>query len=241
MVRAALLIGAPALKDHPYLNGVDSDILGMKQFLQTPNGGSWRSSEIHELKNPTKATVRAMLNKLGGSAEYLMTLFGGHGHIPSGSVTHLCINDDEEISIDEIFPATKRQTLIVDTCRHVSPIIKLSKAELAVLEARSEDYQYAATCRILFDKAISSAEEGRIVLHSCSPNQSANDGLFTPGLIRTAESWVEDFERSSVARSTFSIYSAYLGADRLTRGQNPLQHPVFSAGRRNVYFPFAVA
>lgn len=243
--RAAVLIAAPALKDHQYLQGVDSDLEKLEEFLRSANGGLWSDSEIHKLKNPTKSAITSLLSNLEGSTDYLFCHFGGHGHHPEAhDQTSLCINDYQEIKVSEIFPNISRQTLIIDACRKITrEVLELSRKMAALYAERTEFGTYPSSCRSLFDTAIMDAEKGRIVAYSCSTDESADDALFTPALVAVAERWAVDSAKrfSQHASKTLNIYDAFGAAKDVTMGRNKLQNPEFACGRRLGYFPFAVA
>ncbi len=243
--RAALLIGAPALKDHPYLSGVDSDMAILKTFLASANGGAWTSNEIHSLKNPRKSEILTLLSKFEGSTDYFFCAFGGHGHhFVTQDQTSLCINDDEEIRVSEIFPSIDRQTLVIDACRQLThEVLELSMKTAMLFEARTVPSPYVESCRAKFDAAVMGAEKGRIVTYSCSCGESADDGLFTPALVAVSEQWgMANFPTyGQTASKALSISEAFLQAKRVTIEKNKLQNPEFVPGRRLGYFPLAVA
>jgi len=245
MPRAAILIGAPALAGHDYLKGVDSDMKALETFLLSSNGGAWKPTEIIKLKNPNRATILGILAQLEKSVDYLFCAFGGHGHHPvTHDQTSLCINDKEEIKVSELFPAIARQTLVIDACRHLTrEILELSRKTAALMEARAAPSTYHASCRALFDTAIAKAEKGRIVAYSCSTDESADDGLFTPALVATSEEWALENgpNHGQTATKVLSIADSFKLAEQATLRKNKLQNPEFVPGRRLGYFPFAVA
>jgi hypothetical protein len=247
VARAALLIGAPQLTGHPYLVGVNADMSAVHRFLTSPHGGAWRNSEIHQLTNPRKSAVLGLLAQLEKNTEYLLTFFGGHGsHVLELGQTSLCLNDAEEISVAELFPSIPRQVLVVDACRKLTRLTEqyVEMADALYAEKAVAHPIYTQSCRQLFDRAIQAAERGRVVMYSCSVDESADDGLFTPALVRAAEQWAEKHAPplSLVGAShIYDVPTAFEKANNTTVTANRLQTPVLHNGRRLGQFPFAVA
>lgn len=85
----------------------------------------------------------------------------------------------------------KRQTLIIDSCRRFDskdpyyPTIKLADM--------LEDSILIPSTRDLFSSYVMDADEGLIVLYSCSKGQASNDsnegGVYLSSLINAAKFW----------------------------------------------------
>src|SRR4051812_4633084 len=107
--RIALLIGSEDSK-HGRLQGVPADKRRFKDFLMEAAGGAWRPDEIHEAAKPTRQQLRELVAKANG-ADYAVVLFGGHGYCRKESdANHICINDNEDVSVDALLTTAKRQT-----------------------------------------------------------------------------------------------------------------------------------
>jgi hypothetical protein len=241
MNRKAILIGSPNGPD-PALPGVDVDLKDLTTYLQSIKGGAWDSSEISLLRNPSKKEVRSMLDT-ASHFDYVLITCSGHGdhHVRNDfDDTSFCINKAEEIYISEINPRNKRQLIVVDVCRKVV----LLKAEESRMFAAHEAAIYKfdedrKNARKMFDQAVLSCAEGRIVVYSCDKNQTAGDpgsgGIFTQSLIKIGESYVKK------PSGVMDINDAFQLAKARTYQLNAPQTPTINAGRRRDYYPFAVS
>ena len=240
MLRKAILIGSPNGPD-PELPGVDVDLRDLASYLQSNKGGAWESNEIVTLRNPSKSAVIAAI-KSAEYFDYVLITCSGHGdhHVyRDHEDTSFCLNKTEEIYISELNPKNKRHLVIVDVCRKVV----LMKAEEARLFAANkyfrESFEDRRRARQLFDDAVLSTAEGRIVVYSCDKNQTAGDdgngGVFTQSLIKTGI----DFTRRPYG--VLHIYDAFQIAKALTYQLNAPQSPTINAGRRRDFYPFAVS
>jgi hypothetical protein len=91
MKRQAILIGAPgSVYSDNYLQGVDFDIKNYIKFLQSPSGGAWDKSEIIAVKHPDKEKLLKLVKTI--KADYVLTVFSGHGAYSLSGQTILAIN-----------------------------------------------------------------------------------------------------------------------------------------------------
>lgn len=214
MKRKAILIGNT--RD---LNGVKVDVQRTKQFLESPVGGSWNSSEIETFINPQK---RSLLHKLDGfrgqAYDYVFVLFSGHGGQIRQTVFEL--NGDEgTIPESTLHDIAKRQLTISDCCRVVSQPVM----EARVLDSLSHNFSQYASTRKLFDERIMRAIPQQVKLYSCSVGQSSYDtpdgAIYLGNFLQAARS----FEGSNSQFKT--IESAHATAATNTTSQKSEQTP----------------
>jgi len=240
MTRRALLIGSPNGPD-PQLPGVDIDLRDIQAFLLSARGGAWYTHEITVLRNPSKAAVSSELER-SKNIDYVFVTCSGHGehHVYNNfDDTVLCLNKTEEMYISEINPRNKRHLVVVDACRKV---VKIALMEQRLVAAKAYEFfesaEDRARARTLFDNAVVSSTEGRIVVYSCEKNQSAGDdgkgGVFTQSLLIAGK------EMRKKPTGVVDINEAFAYAKDITYKLNAPQTPTINAGRRRDYFPFSV-
>lgn len=240
MNRKALIIGVPGDNtEKEYLDNVWHDMKNMKEFLISNNGGEWLNSEIQIMyPNPSLASISAEIKKI--KADYSLVYYAGHGGFKKAEgLTYLWINN-QWIAENWLYGGneTKRQMMILDTCRtYINESLNLSEQSK---KFTAQNIMKSLSTRHLFDKAVLDCEEGLIKCYSSSENQSADDseatgGYFTYSLIKAGESLCQ----GSTSSSTFSIKQVYDLAQRIIKQYTPIQKPELSGGRRFKYFPFA--
>lgn len=240
ITRKAILIGAPSVK--PELPGVRVDLDHIKSFLTSNKGGAWKESEITTLVDPFPAVVKAHL-KLAEDSDYVFVTCSGHGEHRVGKGiddTVMYLNESDAISINEVNPKNKRHLVIVDVCRNIVEIKRDQAFAVAkaTMESMSESH---INYRKIFDDAIMATSEGRIVAYSCDLNQAAGDdgngGVFTQALLAAT---LKHKPSGSQAYGVLDIKAAFDTASEDTYRKNAPQKPVFNAGRRREFFPFAI-
>ena len=235
--RKAILIGAPSVET--YLPGVVQDIKDMKAFLCSPIGGAWRENEIITLVDQSKATVTKHLNSCA-DVDYVFILCAGHGEhqvLGTNGSTVIYLTEEDTLSIDSINTRGKRQFVIADVCRHERKITISESLLKAAMESYSAEDKF--DYRAAFDSAVMSCSEGRIVAYSCSVNQSAGEdekgGAFTQALIASPNAYLPERSHGIV-----NVKQAFDWAYGQLTKKSSAQTPVFNAGRRLDYYPFAV-
>ncbi|QWA30540.1 caspase family protein [Pseudomonas sp. RC3H12] len=237
--RKAILIGAPSVPK--FLQGVLHDLEDMKDFLCSDAGGAWRENEIVTLIDQPGHVVMEHV-RAAKDVDYVFILCAGHGeHHSSGtdSSTVICLTETEDLAIDLINPRNKRHFVVVDVCRDLVPVQEISKAVLkAAMESYSAEDKF--DYRTAFDSAVMDCPEGRIVAYSCSVDQSAGEtnrgGMFTQSLIASHEY----FSPNSGSHGLVTVEQAFEWAKNNTYEKNAPQMPVLEAGRRRVFYPFAI-
>lgn len=239
MTRQAILIGAPSVK--PVLLGVRQDLKDIKAFLLSNSGGAWRENEIVTLIDPSPQEVQTYVNA-SKSKDYVFITCSGHGEHQIGKKldeTVMYLNEKETISINSINPQNKRHLIIVDVCRG---IVRLIERQKAALDAAMESFANKAYIdyRKVFDNAVMSSTEGRIVVYSCDINQSAGDdgtgGVFTQELLKSPQ----QFKPTNGNYGIVNIEQAFDVAKKMTYKKNAPQSAVLNAGRRRDFFPFSI-
>lgn len=238
--RQAILIGAPSVK--PELPGVNIDMDDIKQFLLSNVGGAWRTDEIVTLSDPSAARVYAQI-EAARYKDYVFITCSGHGEHRVGKgldETVMYVKENETVSISRINPQNKRHLVIVDVCRNLVRI-KEGVEKRASMEAFTESATIPVDYRKIFDDAVMNNPEGRIVAYSCDINQSAGDdgkgGVFTQELLSAPQY----FSPTNNNRyGIVNISQAFEQAQKMTYKKNAPQKPVFNAGRRMHFYPFAI-
>ena len=238
--RQAILIGAPSVK--PPLPGVTIDMRDIKRFLLSSKGGAWRADEIVTLSDPNAASVYAQI-EAARYKDYVFISCSGHGEHRVGKSldeTVMYVKENETVSINRINPKNKRHLVIVDVCRNLVKIEKMEEVR-AAMEAFMKSAAIPIDYRKIFDDAVMSNPEGRIVAYSCDINQSAGDdgngGVFTQELLASPKYFSPtNNNRYGIVK----IDQAFERAQKMTYAKNAPQKPIFNAGRRMDFYPFAI-
>jgi hypothetical protein len=240
MSRKAILIEASSIKGHDDLPGARVDVENYSSFLQSPIGGLWLPDEIEILRNPTRLLLKKTLLQ-AKIVDYAMVAFSGHGYHAHGRTideTRVCLNDNEEASVQELNPGNERCAIIADCCRKVTEVLLEKRAWQFSVKAHVPAAANPAKCRRLFDLLVETAEKGPIYVYSCGLNEAAGDiPSFSQALVEFGENWGENQSRSP---SSLKLREAFDGATAIIQRPRPQQHPHYDGGRRKDHFPFAV-
>jgi hypothetical protein len=236
--RKAIVVGSPG-SGESQLQGVQADVNGYAAFLGSDAGGAWDPGEITVLVNPPRMVLESALAAV---VDYSATIFAGHGECRSG-VDGIWINDKEFFPVHAFATRARRQVTIVDSCRAVT-VERFDQMESLRKMSDSTRSGYRATCRSLFDRDLSRAEEGRSIMWSCSLGQAAGEsakgGYFSQELLNSSKLWAASRSRSP-ASSVLSIPEAFSLANELVKAKYYPQEPSLENGRRLRSFPFSVA
>lgn len=238
--RQAILIGAPSVR--PELPGVTTDMNDIKKLLLSNKGGAWRADEIVPLSDPSSAAVYAQIES-ARYKDYVFISCSGHGEHRVGKgldETVMYVKENETVSISSINPRNKRHLVIVDVCRNLVRVEKMEEMR-AAMKAFMESAAILIDYRKIFDDAVMANPEGRIVAYSCDINQSAGDdgsgGVFTQALLAAPKYFSPtNNNRYGIVK----INQAFDQAKTMTYAKNAPQSPVFNAGRRMDFYPFAI-
>ncbi|MES2659489.1 MAG: caspase family protein [Verrucomicrobiota bacterium] len=248
MKKHAILINSSDVKGESDLPGARVDINNWWNFLQSRLGGSWRSDQIHILNKPSLAELDCALNTSGDG--YCFVAFSGHG--TEGSIS---LNDLHEFCpISRLKPKGKRGTVVIDSCRGISPVKSVTflgeaRATDVINDARAGRYTEfseivkksdhaltASSADALFDEELRLSSEGIVTMYSCAKGQSAGEdpkagGYYTSALMDAANRFL-DADRK---RSVLSTKEAHDHAASIVPAP---QAPVYTPSY--LVFPFAV-
>lgn len=167
MKRRALLIG-----NTRGLAGVQADMQKTRAFLSSRVGGGWLSSEIAELKNPSRLELLTKIKLLKSeSPDYAFVLFSGHGGYARQTVLELNANG-ECVNESELWNIAPRQISIYDCCRALvgEQVVKSLR-----MESANESYVARDDIRARYEARIMQAIPQQVRLYACSVTQSAYD------------------------------------------------------------------
>lgn len=245
MKRKAILIEASNVQGEEALPGAAKDVINWINFLKSPLGGSWDSSEIYPPYNkPRKDVISGLLKAHQDS--YCFVVFSGHGR--DGSVV---LNDQEmEVAYHDLLPQSTKGTLIVDACRGTSGDA-IKEGAVAVANSRSasrssrmanfsamNEMNYTETHKDVWLRDLQERTDGIVRMLSCSEGQGAEEdpdagGYYTSLLMAGAKEWQNDDVAQELVFSTLKAHN--YAAKNLPQQQTPQYLPDCT-----VYFPFAV-
>jgi hypothetical protein len=239
MVRKALIIymtNSPSGK----LGGPAFDYKNLCSFLTSDLGGNWYQNEITSLENPEKSQVIDEIFNMS-RCDYALVVFSGHGELEEETDIQYIELMNCSIPIKELTVNCKRQTIIIDACRHFFSFrerlfnkkhhqFSLNKSNLKTVSTRD-----------IFDNSLSKAEEGLTILYSASENETAldtdNGTAYISSLIESAQEWEISYGNENI----FSVKDAHKNADKYLHFYfETIQKPKMNYEKRLRYFPFAV-
>jgi Caspase domain len=239
MKRLAILIGAPGRQySDTYLEGVDFDIKNYIKFLMSPSGGAWEKSEIIAVKNPDKEKLIQLVKTI--KADYVMTVFSGHGAYSLNGETIIAINRNQYLTIRNLISKSAKQLFIIDACRSFvdSGISGFLGEELRSFPSKLTKLQ----ARTIFDNHLRKCENGAVICYSCSVGETSIDsndgGFFTTSLLDKTKQWIDKPSPFNILpiNTAFTLAKNYL-VTNLTKEQTP-QLKVIK--QRKFWFPFGI-
>ena len=174
-LRKALLIG-PQCPRADFLEGVQSDLVNMKKFLHSPNGGLWMESEIVILYDLSLKAIREAIRQ--AVAEYTLVYLSGHGIIRKQKWDMLAVKDGE-LMVMECLNGSPKQLIIIDACRN----FEKEGTAMGSIRWKVEPYSNftGSQIRYWFDQAIRNSEPGQLIIHATQPNTSAYEDSYRLG------------------------------------------------------------
>lgn len=217
MKRKALLIG-----NNRGLQGVPSDLLQTRRFLQSSLGGEWFSSEIEQLLNPRKSDLLKKLDGLKRERnDFSFVLFTGHGAHARNTLLELNAYE-ETISENDLIGLSERQVSIFDCCRNIvkEEVIKSSVITMdSIREATS-------TVRARYDIRIMQSIPQQAKLYSCAIGESSyddNGAVYLGNLLSCAKNigYAKDYKLLSEAHAEASVLTSRHVLNKFKSNQNP--------------------
>ena len=244
-IRRAVLLSssAPTPTDTP---SCVVDVREWSGFLRSPFGGAWRVDEMRELTGPTLEAVHEAL-RWTATADFAFFVHCGRATRSFGgdlSQGFLGLGGNDSIFTHELNagPRCRRQVVVVDSGRRPGFFRESQRAsfEEGPLVRPNLRVPDPMKCRVLYDRRVQQADEGRVVVYSASSRQHAGEnekgGFFTRIFLQTAHGAV----RGHPGPAWFSLHDAF----EHTREKMQLvlkgQEPEADFGRRRAHFPLAV-
>jgi hypothetical protein len=239
MKRKALIIycdNTPSGK----LIGPALDNKNYTDYLKSSLGGNWLDNEILSLPNPTIQQVTQTINTQLKGVDYTFIVFTGHGYInlDDNEIQYLEVSNGD-IPIMNLITDSKRQTLIIDSCR--GRYSKISEKKSMRFDEYLNFKGSINNTRLIFENAVMNADEGLTILFAASKNQTALDtskgGAYLFSLIEVAQNW----GISNQFKSTLFINEAHhLAIKYLNENFPTIQMPTMNGEKRNNSYPLAV-
>lgn len=167
-------------------SGATHDIIKWQKFLESTNGGAWRSSEIDSKVNPSLSEVRNTIQIIKLiEYDFVIVVYAGHGEWKR--TTSLELNPQGEIiQENEFFNLAPREIICLDCCRGVSPLTEM--VDEAQERMFSDDQRNAI--RNMYDHRMMEAYPQQVNLYACQIGESAygdsNGGFYTNNLLDQA-------------------------------------------------------
>lgn len=225
------MIGCPGSGDN-YLPGVATDLKMAKEFLQSPNGGSWNSDEIIVLANTNWQTLAFYTASC--KADYAMVYFSGHGFTDITSGKRMIKLEDHSIPDLRLLTSSKRQLVLIDACRNFSQASLSGIPDFQV----SVDHFEGVSTRDQFDRMIINSPEGCMIAHATQSGRysydTAHGGVFTNTLLQLANRIQSGKELSYC---TIDVMLQLMQSELKAIGSD--QTPVVTYRTGNLHMPFA--
>lgn len=238
MPRVAIIIGAPG---SPYLHGVKQDCENWYKHLISPQGGTWRNTEIVTLWQPSLSEVQSTIK--GAVAEYCIVIFSGHGAEYNTATSspytshHIFLNSSVHCPVECLCNASTRQLIITDSCRTSIEGVGLGDYFLPEQNLRYFNRNTSG----VFMKHVRQQPPGKILIQSCAKGQTAREdgigGHFTQSLFR----WMWEVDNSSsyhIADTYSTIYNAYAIMRNTYSANN--QQPTICTNNEGANYPLGL-
>lgn len=241
MRRKALLVYSPGEGDD-YIAGIENDIVDLRSFLESPQGGLWTDIEVAAC--PTRAILWAKVQILK-PFEYSLVAFSGHGGTESDGSTILDLGNGESIDANILRTGSPKQTVIVDCCRAALERIQLSeKLAIGTAIPQLDDER----CRKLYDSRIRDCPSPMLaVLNACQEGELAyahakTGSYYIQKLMACGEEWTRQRLLSDDNDGVLSVLGAHRRAEKKVIAETgERQNPEILIPKDGPYFPFCVA
>lgn len=232
-IRKAVLIGSQS-QGSVHLPGVKEDLVALKDYLKSPNGGAWHDREITVLENPSVNKVLTIIKQTIG--DYVYVYFSGHGITRNNSCRMIALMDGELQDV-QLLNGSPRQTVMIDACGTLD-----RRAAIGGIAKRiwpEEKWHYFdgySAARAYFNNCISESPFGKLIVHATQIGQSAidtpNGGKFTNALLDSVYKY-----QQTQQNDTLSVNFIVNHAGKMLRESGLLQTPViYKQGYLNVPF-----
>lgn len=233
MKKRAILVGCPGGVTTDFLPGVEQDLINMQYYLQSNSGGNWMRNEITVLLNPTAFEVLQSLSFT--SSQYDFVYFSGHGYTEFPSKRRMLVFPDVSISDTFLLNECGKQLILIDACRDYHETLAGPAPKTKDATGVSGDL-----LRNLFDNAIASSSEGKLIIHAATEGFSSYDtpfgGQFTTALLNLASN-----NKSSDSIKLYSISSMLEDVKRQLENSDSIQIPTIAYSEGFLNVPFSIA
>lgn len=210
-------------------SGATHDIVKWQRFLESTNGGAWKTNEIVPKVNPSLSDVRNTIELIKlVKYDFLIVVYAGHGDWKR--TTNLELNPRGEIIQEsEFFNLAPREIICLDCCRGVSPLTEVvDEAQERMFSDSQRD-----TIRGMYDRRMMEAYPQQVNLYACQVGESAygdsNGGFYTNNLLDQANHFLPN-ETYQTVNCAHIMASPLTTAETLAKvGKD--QHPDMVAAR----------
>ena len=171
-------------------SGATHDIIKWQKFLESTNGGAWKTSEIDPKVNPSLSEVRNIIQIIKHiKYDFVIVVYAGHGEWKRS--TSLELNPQGEIiQEEEFYNLAPREIICLDCCRGVSPLTEMvDEAQERMFSSSQRD-----AIRDMYDRRMMEAYPQQVNLYACSIGESAygdsNGGFYTNNLLDQATNFL---------------------------------------------------
>jgi len=188
MKRFALIIYSPSYGEQ-FLPGAGRDADNVYNYLTSSIGGAFIPDlEIVKVRNPRKNILKKLLSR-ANKADIAIVYFAGHGYRFNDS-DYMCINDDEQVLVKDLYVPAKRQLTFIDACRTaLRPEQYKGIGDLGFFFP-SRDLEEG---RELYNLLLQNAPIGHILTFSTMPGDAARDtpdgGIYTYSFMQALYDW----------------------------------------------------
>ncbi len=201
--RCAILIGNDRWGGK-FLPGVSKDIEALKQFILSPEGGSWNETEILELNSPHQAEYFFdILSEVAQKSEYVFIYFAGHGELSCYLTPSFVFPGNAEISLDDIKQIfqNKPVLMISDSCQGIPEYKQGGRITESLRMFSTGDPVKEFKARRTFDKELRVLPPMFTYASAVSPGQSAKEGseggYYTQNLLKACKFILDNSEIES--------------------------------------------
>lgn len=235
MRKALLITNAGDIKaKETFCYGVYQDVNTFRNFLVTPQGGSWYPEEIDILDRPSITEVMSKLELLA-SYDYTFILFSGHGYVDKNGINVIHLKG-ECLEVTTLGVNATKRTIILDSCRTFDDHEYIRKSFPHQVCTVDDIIRH----RILFDNCITNSKSGVIYGYACSFGENAEEhssgGAYCHSLMTAAHDIIH---RGAPSIHTFAEVhrDAAVLVKQNTGGRQKAEIEILGGG---IGFPFVV-
>lgn len=212
-----------------------------KEYFQLNCGGAYSSKELICLYEPSLRELNKSINK--HKLDFGILIFIGHGGTKNNNQVFK-LNSDEVIKPGQLTLRTKKQIIILESCRDiVNEIQTVDLADKIPMFEKGGIVRFPLTnaqSREIYDSHIKRCENGIMVCFACRQGESAYNFIFSNAIMQCSMDWHLDSTRHCAILPIDEL-SRLTWVETLLTARDKYGLVQIPHSEGNMNFPFAVS